>query len=94
MACNPEVTQPPYYRHQEAGRQSVPDASGCRDSSLNNVCLSFRMTVFHTGNPYWSLSDQISEIIEVLVAEGTSSHCLYETVHTLYPPAADVEGGP
>ena len=32
------------------------------------------MTVFHTGNPYGSLSDQISEIIEVMVAEGTSPH--------------------
>ena len=28
--------------------------------------------------------DQISEIIEVLVAEGTSSQCLYESVHALY----------
>ena len=32
------------------------------------------MTVFHTGNPYGSLSDQKSEIIEVLIAEGTSPH--------------------
>ena len=52
------------------------------------------MTVFHTGNPYGSLSDQISEIIEVLVAEGTSPKSLYEAVHALYLPAADVEGGP
>ena len=52
------------------------------------------MTAFHTGNPYGSLSDQKSEIIEVLIAEGTSPHCLYEAVHTLYPPVADVEGGP
>ena len=52
------------------------------------------MTVFHTENPYGSLSDQISKIIEVLVSEGTSPKSLYEAVHTLYPPAADVEDGP
>ena len=40
------------------------------------------------------LPDQISEIIEVLVAEGTSTQSLYEAVHTLDFPAADVEGGP
>ena len=52
------------------------------------------MTGCHTGNPYGALSDQISEIIEVLVAECTSPQSLYEAVHTLYPPADDVEDGP
>ena len=49
------------------------------------------MTGCHTGNPYGALSDQIGEIIEVLVAEGTSPQSLYEAVHALYLPAADVE---
>ena len=74
MACNLVVIRPPYYRHQGALRRSASDASGCRDSSLKNDCLSFRLTVFHTENPYGSLSDQISKIIEVLVSEGTSPH--------------------
>ena len=63
-------------------------------SSLSNVSSSFLRTGCHTWNPCGSLSDQIGEIIEVLVAEGAEPKSLYEAVHTLDLPAVDVEGGP